>query len=105
VKYRTTDLDSVSQALLGVGKYGELNGGTSDISSLSVEEQERYVRRDSKPAMMLAQYNNCLARRIMKIFSDYANMDYYDVSHTEISKWYADRYSQMLKSGKCTVKT
>jgi DNA polymerase, archaea type len=31
-KYRTTDLDSVSQALLGVGKYGELNAGTSNIS-------------------------------------------------------------------------
>ncbi len=36
-KYRTTDLDSVSQALLGVEKYGKLNATTSDISSLSIE--------------------------------------------------------------------
>lgn len=75
-RYRTTDLDSVSQALLGLGKYGKLNAGTSDISSLSVEKQMRYVRRDSELAMLLAQYNNCLALSIMKIFAGYAKMDY-----------------------------
>ena len=102
-RYRTTDLDSVSQALLGVGKYGKLNAGTSDISSLPVEEQLRYVRRDSELAMLLAQYNNCLALRIMKIFAGYAKMDYYLVCHTEISKWYANRYKKMLESGECTI--
>ena len=55
-RYRTTDLGSVSQALIGVGKYGNLNAGISDISSLPVEEQERYVRRDTELAMVLAQY-------------------------------------------------
>jgi DNA polymerase, archaea type len=102
-KYITTDLDSVSQALLRVGKYGKLNAGTSDISSLPVEEQERYVRRDSELAMLLAQYNNCLALRIMKIFAGYAKMDYYLVCHTEISRWYANRYRTMLETGECTV--
>jgi DNA polymerase elongation subunit (family B) len=101
-KYRTADLDSVSQALLGVGKYGKLNAGFSDISSLPIEEQERYVR-DSELAMILAQYNNCLALRIMKVFADYAKMDYYGVCHTEISTWYANRYRKMLDSGECTV--
>ncbi|MFY9795976.1 MAG: hypothetical protein WAJ93_09825, partial [Candidatus Nitrosopolaris sp.] len=67
-RYRTTDLDSVSQALLGIGKYGRLNAGISDISSLPIEEQKRYVRRSGELAMLLAQYNNCLALRIMKIF-------------------------------------
>src|SRR5215469_2812557 len=93
-RYRTTDLDSVSQALLKVGKYGKLNAGTSDISSLPIEEQERYVRRDSELTMLLAQYNNCLALRIMKIFAGYAKMDYFLVCHTEISTWYANRYSK-----------
>jgi DNA polymerase I len=73
-RYRTTDLDSVSQALLGVGKYDKLNAGDIDISSLPVEEQERYVRRDTELAMLLAQYNSCLALRIMKIFAIYAQM-------------------------------
>jgi DNA polymerase, archaea type len=63
----------------------------------------RYVRRDSELAMLLAQYNSCLALRIMKIFADYARMDYYLVCHTEISKWYANRYQRMLESGECTV--
>jgi DNA polymerase, archaea type len=102
-KYRTTDLDSVSQALLGVGKYDKLNAETSDISSLPIEEQMRYVRRDTELAMLLAQYNNCLALRIMKIFAAYAKMDYFVVCHTEISKWYANRYRKMLESGECTI--
>lgn len=102
-RYRTTDLDSVSRALLGLGKYGKLNAGTSDIFSLPVEEQLCYVRRDSEIAMRLAQYNNCLALRIMKIFARYAQMDYYLTCHTEISNWYANRYRTMLESGECTV--
>jgi hypothetical protein len=28
-KYRTASIDSVSRALLGIGKYGKLNAGTS----------------------------------------------------------------------------
>lgn len=102
-KYRTTDLDSVSLALLGLGKYSKLNAGTTDISSLSDEEQERYVRRDSELTMLLAQYNNCLALRIMKVFANYAKMDYYAVCHTDVSTWYANRYNTMLESGECTV--
>ncbi|MFY9871271.1 MAG: DNA polymerase domain-containing protein [Candidatus Nitrosopolaris sp.] len=104
-RYRTTDLDSVSRALLGLGKYGKLNAGTSDIFSLPVEEQLRYVRRDSELAMLLAQYNNCLALRIMKIFAGYSGMDYPVVCHTEISKWYANRYKRMLESRECTAYT
>src|SRR5215813_6611616 len=91
-RYRTPGLDSVSQALLGMGKYGKLHAGTSDISSLSPEEQMRYVRRDSELTMLLAQYNNCLVLRIMKVFASYANMDYYLVCHTDIGRWYANRY-------------
>jgi hypothetical protein len=51
---RTTDLDSVSQALLGLRKQGKSNAGTSDISSLPIEEQMRYVRREGELAMLLA---------------------------------------------------
>jgi DNA polymerase elongation subunit (family B) len=102
-KYRTSDLGSVSQALLGIGKYGKLNAGTSDISTLPIEEQMRYVRKDSELVMLLAQYNNCLVLRIMKIFADYAKMDFLVVCHTDISSWYANRYRKMLESGECTV--
>jgi DNA polymerase, archaea type len=53
-RYRTADLDSVSQALLGQRKYGKLNAGSFDIFSLHIEDQIRYVRRDSELAMLLA---------------------------------------------------
>lgn len=53
-KYRTTDLEAVSRALLGVGKYGNLSAGSLDISSLPVEEQIRYNIRDSELVMLLS---------------------------------------------------
>ena len=82
-KYRTTDLKSVSQALLGVGKYDDLDAGSSDISSLPIEEQIRYNVRDSGMVMLLAQHNNCLVLRIMKVFAGYAEMDYcVDLQHS-----------------------
>lgn len=103
-RYRTTDLDSVSRALLGtrIGKYNKLSGG-EDIFSLPITEQMHYVKRDSELTMLLAQYNNCLALRIMKVFASYAEMDYYLTCHTDISKWYANRYQKMLETGECTI--
>ena len=86
-----------------MGKYGKLNAGTSDISSLSPEEQMRYVRRDSELTMLLAQYHDCLVLRMMKVFASYADMDYYQTCHTEIGRWYANRYRKMLESAECTV--
>ncbi|MGC1932675.1 MAG: hypothetical protein WA667_27185 [Candidatus Nitrosopolaris sp.] len=37
------------------------------------------------------------------VFADYARMDYFVICHTEISKWYANRYRKMLESGECTL--
>jgi DNA polymerase I len=102
-KYRTTDLNTVSLELLGIDKHGNFNAGIQDITSFQLEEQERYVRRDAELVMLLAQYNNCLALRIMKIFASYAQMDYYIVCHTNVSTWYANRYKKMLESGECTI--
>jgi DNA polymerase elongation subunit (family B) len=102
-KYRATDLDSVSRALLGIGKYGKLNAGTDDISSLPVEEQMRYVKRDTELTMRLAQHQDCIALRMMKVFAGYAQMDYYLTCHTRVSWWYANKYQQMLNSGECTI--
>ena len=63
----------------------------------------RYVRRDSELTMLLAQHNNCLALRTMKVFAGYAKMDYYLVCHTDIANWYANRYREILESGECTI--
>ncbi len=37
-KYRTTGLDSVSSALLGIAKYDNINAGTNNILEISTEE-------------------------------------------------------------------
>lgn len=102
-RYRTTDLNTVSLSLLYVGKYSDLNAGLVDIRLLPVEQQERYVMRDAELTMLLAQYNNCLALSIMKIFAYYAEMNYFMTCHTDVSVWYANKYDKMIQSGECTV--
>jgi hypothetical protein len=90
-KYRTASLENVSQALLGIGKYGKLSAGAVDILSLPVKEQIQYVKRDAELCMLLAQYNNCLALRVMKVIAKYSKMDYYQVCLTNVSLWYGTR--------------
>ena len=102
-KFRTTSLDAVSVSLLGVGKYNSMSAGTVDITKVPIQEQERYVRRDAELTMLLAQYNDCLALRIMKVFSKYAEMDYYKVCYTNVSSWYTNRYDKMIQSGEVTI--
>lgn len=102
-RYRTTDLNTVSISLLHIGKYSDLNAGLVEITSLSNEDQEKYVMRDAELTMLLAQYNKCLVLRIMKIFAQYAEMDYILTCHTDISYWYANIYDKMIESGECTV--
>lgn len=55
-RYRTAGLGDVSLALLGIG--------------------------NAELTMLLAQYNNCLVSRLMKVFASYAMMDYYQPCHT-----------------------
>ena len=98
-RYRTTDLNTVSISLLHIGKYSDLNAGLVDITSLSNQEQENYVMRDAELTMLLAQYNNCLVLRIMKIFAHYAEMDYILTCHTSVGYWYANKYDKMIETG------
>lgn len=101
--YRTTDLNTVSASLLHIGKYSDLNAGLIDITTLSIEQQEKYVMKDAELTMPLAQYNKCLALRIINIFAYYAEMDYSMTCHTNISYWYANKYDKLIKRGECTL--
>ena len=74
-----------------------------DILSLSIEEQQKYVMRDAELTMLLAQYNKCLVLRIIKIFANYAEMDYFLTCHTSVGYWYANKYDKMIESGECTL--
>jgi hypothetical protein len=81
-RYRTTSLDAVSSALLGIRKYRNLNASSENMSKIPIPDQKKYVRRDAELVMLLAQYNNCLVLRLMKVFAGYAEMDYYKVLST-----------------------
>jgi DNA polymerase I len=104
-RYRTTNLDAVSFALLGIRKYKNLNPGIEGILKVPIQDQKRYVRRDAELTMLLAQYNSCLALRLMKVFAGYAEMDYYNVCHTSVSAWYANKYKKMIERGESILST
>jgi DNA polymerase elongation subunit (family B) len=103
-RYRTTSLGAVSYAILGLSKYESMNAGTMNIFEKPEEEQKKYVKRDAELTMMLAQYNNCLVLRLMRVFAHYAELDYYTVCHTNVSRWYANKYKKMIESGESTLR-
>ncbi|WP_458746097.1 DNA polymerase domain-containing protein [Candidatus Nitrosocosmicus sp. T] len=102
-KYGTPSLENVSSALLGISKYDNINAGTVNILDKPIDEQKKYVKRDAELAMLLAQYNNCLVLRLMKEFSKYAEMDYFKVCNTDVSKWYENKYEKMISRGDVTL--
>ncbi len=53
--------------------------------------------------MLLAQYNNCLVLRLMKVFSDYSEVDHYKVCNTNVSKWYETKYKKMIERGEINL--
>jgi len=107
--YRTLHLDEVSQVLLGLGKYKEINsdkvttGSTAHL--LSIKEQIEYIKRDAELVMMLASYNDCLVLRIMGFIAVYSEMDFIITCHTGVTKWYANIYNKMIERNECTIQS
>jgi DNA polymerase elongation subunit (family B) len=102
-KYGTPSLQNVSSALLGISKYDNIDAGTVDLLDKPIDEQKKYVKRDAELAMLLAQYNNCLVLSLMKEFAKYAEMNYFKICNTDVSKWYENKYEKMIASGKITL--
>jgi|tagenome__1003787_1003787.scaffolds.fasta_scaffold20959205_3 DNA polymerase I len=102
-RYRTTRLDAVSAAILNISKYDSLSAGKDNILEKTLEEQKKYVKRDAELVMLLAQYNNCLVLRLMKVFSHYSELDYYRACHTTVGTWYAYKYKKMIERGDVTL--
>ena len=80
-----------------------MTAGSFNILEKSIEVQKKYVKRDAELVMLLAQYNNCLVLRMMKVFSIYAEMDYHKVCHTNVSEWYESKYKKMIERGEITL--
>lgn len=103
-RYRTAGLDAVSSALLGISKYDNIDAGSVNLFiEKKIEEQKKYVKRDAEIVMLLAQYNNCLVLRLMKVFSNYSELDYFKTCNTNVSKWYESRYIKMVDRGEISL--
>ena len=100
-RYRTSHLDEVGSALLGIGKFEDSSG--KDFQSLSLDKQIKYAARDAEIPMMLAQYNNCLVLRVMKLIAEYSEVDYQICCDTNKTWWDANIYNKMLERGEITL--
>jgi DNA polymerase I len=52
---------------------------------------------------MLAQYNNCLVLRVMKLIAEYSEVDYQICCYTNKTWWDANIYDKMLERGEITL--
>jgi len=100
-RYRTNHLDEVGVALLGIGKFENSSG--KDFQSLPLDKQIKYAARDAEIPMMLAQYNNCLVLRVMKLIAEYSEVDYQICCYTNKTWWDANIYDKMLERGEITL--
>ena len=100
-RYRTSHLDEVGSALLGISKFENSSG--KDFQSLPLDKQIKYAARDAEIPMMLAQYNNCLVLRVMKLIAEYSEVDYQICCYTNKTWWDANIYDKMLERGEITL--
>ncbi|MGA7900959.1 MAG: hypothetical protein WCA39_19100 [Nitrososphaeraceae archaeon] len=100
-RYRTNHLDEVGSALLGISKFENFSG--KDFQSLSLDKQIKYAAREAEIPMMLAQYNNCLVLRVMKLIAEYSEVDYQICCYTNKTWWDANIYDKMLERGEITL--
>ncbi len=101
--YKTAALDSVSSSLLHITKFDGIDAGKIRVVEIPLEDQKKYVKRDAELVMLLAQYNNCLVLRLMKVFSKYSELDYYKTCNTNVSKWYETKYKKMVDRGEVSL--
>jgi len=100
-RYRTSHLDEVGSTILGISKFENASG--KDFQSLSLDKQIKYAARDAEIPMMLAQYNNSLVLRVMKLIAEYSEVDYQICCFTNKTWWDANIYDKMLERGEITL--
>jgi DNA polymerase elongation subunit (family B) len=98
-KYKDLSLDSVSKAILGEGKHGDLNG--IEIQKISKQEQLEYVAQDARLVMKLSQHENFKLLDTMSAISRITNIAFDKVCHTEISTWWTRMIEDAIVSGTC----
>ena len=91
-------LDTVCKAILGEGKYRELDG--VEIQKMTKEEQLKYVSQDAGLVMKLSQHDNFKLLDLMNAISQIISITFDKVCHTEVSSWWTKMIEGMVISGK-----
>jgi DNA polymerase elongation subunit (family B) len=102
-KYRSLGLDAVCQAILGEGKYENLDG--LQIQTLSKEQQLEYVAQDANLVMKLSKHDNYEILDLMNAISIITNISFDRVCHTQISTWWKKMVEDKINNGECKLPT
>jgi DNA polymerase elongation subunit (family B) len=89
-KYKDQSLESVSQAILKEGKFGNLKGSDFQNNNKSKETILQYVSKDAILVMKLSQYNNYEILDLMNAISKITGLNFDRVCHTGISTWWTN---------------
>jgi DNA polymerase I len=82
-KYRETNLQDISMAILGLGKL-ELKKG---VSELNYDELAAYCLRDSELTYKLASQDSCLVLKLIMTISKISKLPLEDVARQGVSNW------------------
>jgi DNA polymerase I len=83
-KYKNVDLDTISRALIGEGKY---RGEHEWVGDMNYEELLTYCMKDAELTLRLTSYNNSLVMNLILVLSRLSYMPIEYVSRKPISQW------------------
>jgi DNA polymerase elongation subunit (family B) len=89
-KYKDQSLESVSQAILNEGKFGNIKGSDIQNNNTSKDEVLQYVSQDAFLVMKLSKYHNYEILDLMNAISRITRLPFDRVCHTGISTWWTN---------------
>jgi DNA polymerase, archaea type len=102
-KYKSLGLDAVCKAVIGEGKYQNLDG--TQIQKMSKGEQLQYVVQDANLVMKLSKHNEYEILDLMNAISIITNVRFDRVCHTGISTWWKQIIEDKINAGNCRAPT
>jgi DNA polymerase, archaea type len=100
-KYESLGLDAVCNAILGEGKYQDLDG--TQIQKMPKEEQLQYVVQDANLVIKLSKHNSYEILDLMNAISIITNVRFDKVCHTGIATWWKQIIEDKINTGECKV--
>ena len=98
-KYKSLGLDAVCKAIIGEGKYQDLDG--LQIQKMSKEEQLHYVAQDANLVIKLSKHNDYEILDLMNAISIITDVRFDRVCHTGISTWWKQIIENKINTGEC----